>query len=157
MMTSSSRSNRRGYTLIEILLAVGLCAILAVVAVPTMAGWWSEHRLRMQADQLIKLVQTAKLQAEKTARPQVVILLAAGEGQPAEAPDNVHFLSEEPGTVWSLRRFGQSGQDPSPSVIQIDRSGWITPISFRVAMGGKYMEYRFDFLTGHAQETDSSL
>ena len=158
MTISSSRSRASsGFSLLEILLAIGLCAILAAVSVPTMVGWMAEHRLRMQADDLIKLVQSAKLRAEKTAQAQVVLLLAPGENPPAEAAPNIHFLQERAGTVWSLRRFGQGERDGAPSFIEIDRSGWISPVSFRVAAGGKYMEYQIDFLTGHAREVASSL
>ncbi len=158
-MISSSRKNRAlaGFTLIEILLAVGLCAILTAVSVPTLVGWWEEHRLRMQADELIKLVQSAKLQAEKTGRPQVVVLLTAGESEPVEAKENIHYLKEEANTVWQLRRFGQSQRDNAPAFIEIDGDGMVSPISFRVSAKDKYIEYRFDFLTGHAHEVEFSF
>jgi len=157
MTISSSKRNNplAGFTLIEILLAVGLCAILTAVSVPTMVGWWEEHRLRMQADELIKLVQSAKLKAEKTGQAQVVVLLAPDEPEPTEKKEHIHYLREELRTEWQLRRFGQ--QDRSSSFIEIDGNGMVSPVSFRVSAGEKYIEHRFDFLTGHAHEVEFSF
>jgi prepilin-type N-terminal cleavage/methylation domain-containing protein len=156
MTTSSSRKNK-GFSLLEILLAVGLCAILAAVAVPSMVGWMAEHRLRMKAEELISLVQEAKLQAERTGKAQVVVLLGADEMLPKEAPANVHFLKEPRGTTWSLRGFVQAEKYSAPPYIEIDGSGWVSPVTFRVSNGNLFVEYRFDFLTGHAQEVAFSL
>lgn len=158
MTISCSKSKKSyGFSLFEVLLAVGLCAILAAISVPTMVGWLSEHRLRVQVNELVDLVQSAKLQAERTGQAQVVALLPAGEKPPLDAPPNVHFLTEEPGTTWSLRRFGQIGQNQTPPIIEIDRNGWVSPVSFRVSSGNKYVEYSIDFLSGHAQEVAFSL
>jgi hypothetical protein len=33
----------------------------------------------------------------------------------------------------------------------------VDPVSLRVAEGGKFIEYQFDFLTGHARETEASF
>jgi hypothetical protein len=43
------------------------------------------------------------------------------------------------------------------SEIHIDSHGLVDPVTFRVSSGDKYMEYRFDFLTGHAREVGSSF
>lgn len=149
-MTSSSKNRFAAFTLLEILLAMGLCAILAVVAVPSMAGWRSEHRLRTQSDALVRLVQSVKLQAEKDGVAQIVWLLRSGEKPPPETPANVHVFQEEKGAVWTLRRFGQANGGSDIRVIRIDAAGNVEPVAFRVSDGDRHLEMRFDFLTGHA-------
>ena len=151
MTSCSGKSRRTGFTLLEVMLAVGLCAILAVVSVPAMEGWMSEHRLRSQADEMVKLVQSTKLEAEKSGVRQLVVLRRANDPVP-EVP-GLHALTVSGPAVWSLRRFG-GGECAG---IGIDARGYVDPVSLRVAEGGKFIEYQFDFLTGQARETEASF
>jgi len=149
-MTICITKGRSGYTLLEILLAMGLCVIIALVAVPSMEGWRFEHRMRMNADEVISLVQDAKIEAEKTARAQLVVLLPPGEEEPAEAEEGVHFLVNDGAYDWEVIRF--EGEVDEEAAIRIDDRGYVEPVSFRVSQGEKFLEFRFDFLTGHARE-----
>jgi prepilin-type N-terminal cleavage/methylation domain-containing protein len=100
MTSCSGKSRRAGFTLLEVMLAVGLCAILAVVSVPAMEGWMSEHRLRSQADEMVKLVQSTKLEAEKSGVRQLVVLRRANDPVP-EVP-GLHALTVSGPAVWSV-------------------------------------------------------
>lgn len=141
----------RGFTLLEVLLALGLCAILAVVAVPSMEGWLAERRLRQQADGLIKAVQDARITAEKEAAAQVVVLAPEDEDAPANRP-SVHYFLVSPDHKWTLRRLGGITEAGPLPAIHIDSRGYVDPVTFRVAKDDQYLEFRFDFLTGHARE-----
>lgn len=152
MTTSSTRIRRgAGFTLLEVLLALGLCAILAVVAIPSMEGWLAERRLRQQADGLIKAVQDARITAEKEAVAQVVVLTPEGEEAPTNRP-SVHYFTVSSDHKWSLRRLGGITEAGPFPAIHIDSRGYVDPVTFRVANGDHYLEFRFDFLTGHARE-----
>ncbi|MFZ4681535.1 MAG: pilus assembly FimT family protein [Terrimicrobiaceae bacterium] len=133
------------------MLAVGLCAILAVVSVPAMEGWMAEHRLRSQADEMVKLVQSVKLDAEKSGQRQLVVLRRAKDPVPEDP--TLHALTISGPAVWSLRRIGGG----ACAGIGIDARGYVDPVSLRVAEGDKFIEYQFDFLTGHARETEASF
>lgn len=155
MMISSLRRSK-GYTLLEILLAIGVGVILTFVAVPSMAGWWSEHRMRMQANDLIDLVQSAKIAAEKAGRRQLVIL-DAREPAPRTAKAGIHYFAPDNAYNWEFYRFDGGLDDrPQPS-IAIDSRGRVEPVSFRIRKGDRFIEYRFDFLTGHVREGGFSL
>lgn len=159
MTTSFSRNPKRtsAFTLLEILLALGLCAILALVSVPALEGWWAEYQLRTSADQLVKLVQSAKLEAERHGQAATVTLLKSGERPPNSPDTRVHFFQEDGKFVWSLHQFGPRSPGGSASDIGIDARGYVDPVTFRVANGARFVEYRFDFLTGHVTEEASSF
>lgn len=159
MTISSSRnpSWAQAFTLLEILLALGLCAILALVSVPAMEGWWSEYQLRTRADQLVKLVQSTKLEAERNGQAATVTLLKFGQPKPNEADARVRFFQEDGKSVWRLRRITSRATGASPADIRIDARGYVEPVTFRVAEGSHFVEYRFDFLTGHVSEEESSF
>lgn len=161
-MTTSFCGNRRApavgaYTLLEILLAIGLGAILAFASVPAMSGWMAEHRLRAQADEFIECVQSVRLEAEKSGRSRAVVLLPPGGRAPDEVPEGIRFYGTPSGGRWSLRTFSADGVGRPSDVVRIDGRGRMVPVSFRVDSGGRHLEYRFDFLTGHAEEAASSF
>lgn len=153
MTSRSKKASRPGYTLLELLLVLGLCATFALVSVPALQGWWSEHRLRRQADRLVGLVQDARLQAEQSGRPQVVVLLQNESSAPEKPGLAVRALRPEGRAVWTLKRLDGGTCD----AIGVDARGYVDPVSVRVAEGRKFVEYRFDFLTGHARETGASF
>jgi Tfp pilus assembly protein FimT len=157
-VTISSTKNRlSGYTLVEIILVLGLGAILAVVSVPAIEGWISESRMTTKAGELIELVQSAKLRADEKAEAQLVVLLGPKDKAPSQSPANVSYLSADDSFKWSITRPGPKGKKVEISEIHIDSHGIVEPVTFRVSSGQKYVEYRFDFLTGHAQELGSSF
>lgn len=144
------------YTLLEVLLALGLSAILAVVSVPAIDGWFAEYAVRSDADALVKLVQEKKLLAERTGQGLVIVLLAPGESVPASVSSETILFREGPGSQWRLQHPFATGPEKG-AVVRIDSRGRVEPVSFRVSCGPRFVEYRFDFLTGHAHEEASSF
>lgn len=157
MTTSITKSRSAGFTLVEIILVLGLGAILAVVAVPAIEGWLSESRLTTKAGALIEFVQSAKLRADESSEAQIVQLLGPKDKPPKESAPNVSYFPTDKDAQWSITRPGARNAKVSVSEIHIDSRGLVEPVTFRVTAGEKYVEYRFDFLTGHAQETGSSF
>ncbi len=153
MILSSRKDSGCGFTLMELLLAIGLCAILAVVSVPSVVGWMAELRLRGEFDKLTELVQQAKLEAEAAGKPQLVVLLKAGEQAPEKPGSTIHILQVGGAVVWTLRRVDRS----ECSAIAIDRRGYVDPVRARLAEGKKFVEGQFDFLTGHIREKEVSF
>jgi type II secretory pathway pseudopilin PulG len=157
-MTILSTKRSRAYTLLEVLLAIGLGVIFTFVAVPSMAGWWSEHRMRRAASELIAKVQSARLEAEKDGRRQIVIVDASTSDRDArDARAGVHCFRPKDGYIWEFLRFDGRPDDRNQPAIAIDARGRVEPVAFRIWKGERFVEYRFDFLTGHAREGGFSL
>ena len=55
--------NESGFTLFELMVVVGIMAILASVAVPGFLGWLPKYRMRSAADEVLSTLQQAKLRA----------------------------------------------------------------------------------------------
>jgi type IV fimbrial biogenesis protein FimT len=55
--------NESGLTLFELMVVVGIMAILASVAVPGFLGWLPKYRMRSAADEVLSTFQHAKLRA----------------------------------------------------------------------------------------------
>ena len=55
--------NESGLTLFELMVVVGIMAILASVAVPGYLGWLPKYRMRSATDEVLSTLQNAKLRA----------------------------------------------------------------------------------------------
>jgi prepilin-type N-terminal cleavage/methylation domain-containing protein len=55
--------NDSGFTLFELMVVLGIMAILASVAVPGFLGWLPKYRMRSAADEVLSTLQHAKLRA----------------------------------------------------------------------------------------------
>ena len=55
--------NDSGFTLFELMVVVGIMAILASVAIPGFLGWLPKYRMRSAADDVLSTLQQAKLRA----------------------------------------------------------------------------------------------
>jgi prepilin-type N-terminal cleavage/methylation domain-containing protein len=55
--------NDSGFTLFELMVVVGIMAILASVAIPGFIGWLPKYRMRSAADDVLSTLQQAKLRA----------------------------------------------------------------------------------------------
>lgn len=55
--------NNSGMTIIELMVVIGILAILAGIAIPGFIGWLPNYRLRSAADDVQSTLQNAKLRA----------------------------------------------------------------------------------------------
>lgn len=138
--------------MLEVMLAIGLCVIVALVSVPAMEGWWSEHKMRRTANEVIGAVQAAKLEAVKSGQSQMVVLGRPPEPSASPAPKNLRFVPGGPEDAWSVTHFGGGAAGKGPLAIRVDAKGYVEPATFRLTQGSRFLEFRFDFLTGYARE-----
>ena len=73
--------NSKGFTIIELMIAIGIIAIIAAVAVPNIIGWLPNYRLKSAARDLYSNFQKAKMEAAKR-NESVVINFNPGTFQP---------------------------------------------------------------------------
>ena len=55
--------NDSGLTIFELMVVIGIIAILASIAIPGFLGWLPKYRMRSAADELLSTLQQAKLRA----------------------------------------------------------------------------------------------
>lgn len=77
-----TKGTHRGFTIIELMIAIGLIGILLAVALPQAVKWRGNARLKSAARDLYSNFQKAKLEAIKRNVP-VVISFTPGTYQPA--------------------------------------------------------------------------
>lgn len=58
--------DRRGFTLIEVLVVLGVIMIISTIAYPTLLSWSQRAELRMEVYTLVGWLHTAKMEAIKT-------------------------------------------------------------------------------------------
>jgi len=63
----------KGFTLLELLVALAICGILSVIAVPHVAKWLDNTRLRTTVMDLFTDLQHARMMAAKTNRNVVLV------------------------------------------------------------------------------------
>lgn len=149
-----SPHRRRGFSILEVILALAIAGTLAAVAIPAIGGWSSERSFRVEIEQLTDLVAKAKQEAETTGEARYIWL-----GPP---PEN---LRSEPGFVFSpsggfeILRMDRKGnwKTEKPSFLKIEAGGIVSPRPLRITRGDQFFEFRFDPLTGHFVEEGFSL
>ena len=72
MTARFSRTNRRGFTLIEILVVIAIVAILLLVATPSMARFIADWRAKDAANSLIGQLRLARIEAIRHSRPVIL-------------------------------------------------------------------------------------
>jgi type IV fimbrial biogenesis protein FimT len=57
--------NNSGFTILEMMVVIGIAAIMAAIAVPGFIGWFANYRLRSGAEEIQSTLQLARLTAIK--------------------------------------------------------------------------------------------
>jgi type II secretory pathway pseudopilin PulG len=148
--------NRRdGFTLLEICLAVAICLMLVLIAVPSVRGVMAEQRLHATFDAFDRLVRKAQARSMDERRTYTLewkkesielIALETKEGE--AAPPESERLSLGSGEDYAIERPAALTKNPEP-VWTFWRSGVCEPaiISYKGPLGTWTVKY--DALTAH--------
>ena len=156
MLAHNRPMNRRaGFTLLEICLAVAICLLLVLIAVPSVRGVMAEQRLHATFEAFDGLVRKAQARSMDERRTYVLawkkeaIELIPEETKEGEtAPPQTERLSLGNGEDYAIERPAALAKNPEP-VWTFWRSGVCEPaiVSYKGPLGT--LTVRYDALTAH--------
>jgi type IV fimbrial biogenesis protein FimT len=124
-MNGSLRS-RRGFSLVELVIAIAIVALLLLVAVPAMQSWVSDARVRTAAESFQNAVRLAQGEAVKRSRTAVVMLT---DGDPV-----LDATPAKNGTKWVVRLLERTTTDDDEESLFVRGGG--EAASGEVTVGG---------------------
>jgi type IV fimbrial biogenesis protein FimT len=140
-MLTSSRSGQRGFSLIELVIAITIVALLLLVAVPALQSWVSDARVRTAAESFQNAVRLAQSEAIKRSRTAVVMLTDSTPSIDAKPTKN--------GKKWVVRLLDRSTTDDDEESLFVRGGGEAS--SGDVTVGGDIALICFSAL---GQQTD---
>ena len=114
--------NESGLTLFELMVVVGIMAILASVAVPGFLGWLPKYRMRSAADDVLSTLQNAKLRAVRE-NSVVRVTFDFANDRYLSFLDNVAGANTDNGTQEADEATINNGQMPAGIDLSDDKLG----------------------------------
>jgi len=118
----------RAFTLGELLVAVGLIAVLSAISLPMLTGTIEGYRLRSAAWQVAGDLRLARQKAVSTNRRRRICFNACG----ATAPTNGYLIQRDEGSAWDVESVVQ----PPSNRLQVTSNATITFAETGEAAGG---------------------
>ena len=170
-----SLPSRRGFTLLEICIALSIIAVLIGLCTPAFSGWLSEERLREPARHLEQLARTARNRAIDTQKSWVVIIHPSGlkltlldnevasnnvsgsagtdAGDDVKKADDDVEMPMPDGVIVATKAWGEESFSSLAEVKWIFRpDGLCDPLTVRFTRGQSEIALRFDPLTADVAE-----
>ncbi len=129
--TGIHRHGQKGFTLVELMIAVAIVGILLTQAVPSFSAWIQNAQIRNSAEAILNGLQLARAQAVQRNASVELALIAAGT-DPVAA--NVGAAASVSGSNWIVRNYQATGAYVAADFIQ-GRSGQEGSKSATVAAG----------------------
>jgi prepilin-type N-terminal cleavage/methylation domain-containing protein len=152
-------SSRRGFTLLEMMLAIAIAVAVMVLAIPNMRGTARERRLRETFERFDGLARKAQLNAVRQQRPWSIsweqnrIVLKPDDPKPEEVEsgeaqeESLPITNEEGFTL--ERHAALLAPKDTPGVWTFWRSGTCEPVIVGYSGPEGTWSAQYDPLTGH--------
>lgn len=152
----AARTTPHGFTFLEIALALGIVVVVFLAMVPVVKSTLGERKLRETVQNVTDFVLETRSAAARENRRIAVRMENSGLHEEAldqsipgvEFPGNVRVTVPGPRRTW----VPLDGQ-----VWYFSPIGTVTPLTLRFAIGDKWIELDFDFLTGRVSEERYAL
>jgi len=145
---------RRAFTLIEVIIALAIIAIIFVALIPLAAPSLSERRLRHAMDDIVAFVRSHRLAAESAGSE--VFIQCHSDGLMVNQKSLAGRV-EMPDVRMSIRFPGGKMERAHGQVWRILPCGVVLPATVRLEDGGSWLEVDVDPLTGDILEERYSL
>lgn len=123
-----------GFTMVELVVVVGLIAVLGAISAPAIANWMRNSTIRGAADQVVAEITTARLQAVKKNVNYGVVFVALSNNT------YQYFIEDAQPTSGMRQTYATAQQGPVRTLP--------TGLQFTVAGAGSDIGFRFSRLGG---------
>ncbi len=155
--------NRRGFTLIEIVLALMILSLILAISIPSLGNYFEEQRLRSSMHQFATMIQEARHLAMTTQLSHRIhfsekkIELFKGSPSKKEEPEPIRTES------WfnNLQLREKTEETPARYVMPEDwifsSQGLCAPLRFRFTLQKSWMEFSIHPLDGSFQNLEFKI
>jgi len=129
--------NRRGFTLLEVMVTVVLVGIMAAIAVPSIRAWLPHYQLRMAKNDLVNTLYLGKMRAIATGHRMYVDFDPNGDGTLNEAAFTGYLDTDDDGSRGEANNAAGENEFTESQVVLPKRSGGIPVVEFpgRISTG----------------------
>lgn len=149
-----SAPSRGAFTLIEVIIALAIVAIIFVALIPLAAPSLSERKLRHAMDDIVAFVRSNRLAAESAGRD--IVILCRRDGLMVNQKTFAGRV-DVPDVRLSIRFPGGKMEPADGQAWRILPCGVVLPAAVRVEDGAYWLEADIDPLTGDIMEERYSL
>ncbi len=132
--------NNRGLTLVELMVVIGIIAVVSAIAVPNLIGWRGKRQLEAAVNEVQTAINVAKTTAVKRGTPATILLTTPAHGITVFTDNNNPNGSI--GTIDSgdlvaahhvLCRLRQPQRASDSTCLSFDRRGFTNAVSITLA------------------------
>ena len=126
--------NNRGLTLVELMVVIGIIAVVSAIAVPNLIGWRGKRQLEAAVNEVQTVINLAKTTAVKRGTPVTILLTTPAHGVTVFTDNNKNG-SMDPGDLVVRTIFYADSVSLSASLssLSFDQRGFTSADSITLA------------------------
>ena len=126
--------NDRGLTLVELMVVIGIIAVVSAIAVPNLIGWRGKRQLEAAVNEVQTAINLAKTTAVKRSTPATILLTTPAHGITVFTDNNQNHIIDPGDLVVRTIIFADSvSLSTSSSYLNFDRRGFTSAAGITLA------------------------